>query len=141
MDRNHPRKNTFELSQAIQSYLSRLANLAEYPVAYEQGDNLSALLKAMDFHIDLSDMPACEALYEQMALLNSAAKHQLFVLIHAKAYFLPDELEKLCQMAHYRKIPLLLLESHAYPPLPGEDMRIFDNDLCELHLDQSADIL
>ena len=129
-------KENFQLFQSIQEYLGKLAAQAEFPVAYETADNLSALLKAMDFRVDFSDLPTVEALYEHMALINSLLKDQCFVLIHAHAFFSEDELVQLIHMAHYRKIPLILLESHAYAPLESENIRLYDADLCELTLDE-----
>lgn len=134
-------KDTFNLSQTIQSYLGKLATLAEFPIAYEESENLTAILKAMDLHVDLSDLSAPEALYENMALIQSLSKNQCFVLLNAKAYFSSDELQKLYQMAHYRKINLLLMDSCAHIPLPSEEIRLFDADLCELHLDKSDELL
>ena len=129
-------QENFQLFQAIQTYLGKLAAQAEFPVAYETAENLSALLKAWDFHVDFSDLPAAEALYEHMALINGLLKNQCFVLIHAHAFFSMEELNQLISMAHYRKIPLFLLESHAYAPLETEKIRLYDADLCELTLEE-----
>lgn len=115
--------------------MGKLAALADYPVAFEQSENLPALLKAMDFRADLSGLSACEALLEQMTLLHGLAKDQCFVLVNAKAFFSAAELEKLYKMALYRKLCLLLLEPRAGTILPGEQIRLFDEDLCELTLD------
>ena len=40
----------------------KLAALADFPVGYEQSENLQEVLKAMDFHVDLSDLESHEAL-------------------------------------------------------------------------------
>ena len=126
---------TLQFSRAVQEYMGKLAALADYPVAFEQSENLPALLKAMDFRADLSGLSACEALLEQMTLLHGLAKDQCFVLVNAKAFFSAAELEKLYKMARYRKLCLLLLEPRAGTILPGEQVRLFDEDLCELTLD------
>ena len=45
-------------------------------------------------------------------------------------------------MAQYHKLHLLLLEARApEPPLPEEELRLFDRDLCELTLDSPDEIL
>ena len=45
-------------------------------------------------------------------------------------------------MAQYHKLHLLLLEARALePPLPEEELRLFDWDLCELTLDSPDEIL
>ena len=67
--------------------------------------------------------------------LHGLAKDQCFVLVNAKAFFSAAELEKLYKMARYRKLCLLLLEPRAGTTLPGEEIRLFDEDLCELTLD------
>ena len=95
----------------------------------------------MEFRVDLSDLPAFEALYERMALIDGLAKHQCFVLVNARAYFSAEELTKLYAMARYRKLALLMIESHISSPLPGEDIRLFDADLCELTLDSEDEIV
>ena len=95
----------------------------------------------MEFRIDLSDLPICEALYERMAFIDGLAKHQCFALVNARAYFSAEELKKLYAMARYRKLTLLMIESHINAPLPDEDIRLFDADLCELTLDSSDEIV
>ena len=127
-------KESFELGQSIQAYLGKLATIADFPVSYEQTENLSALLKAMDFHVDFNGLSVCEAVYEHIAALNGLLKSQCFVLIHAHEYFSSEELISLYNMAHYRKIPLLLLESHLHEALEMEEIRLFDKDMCELTL-------
>ena len=86
-------EETFRLSQAMQEYLARLAMLAEKPVAYEQSENLSALLKAMDFRVDLSGLSPCEALFEQLALAQRCMKNPCMALIHARTYFSSAEMQ------------------------------------------------
>lgn len=131
---------TFHLTQVIQGYLGKLATLAGFPVAFEQSESLSTLLKAMDFRVDLSDLSLCEALYERMALIDTLSKDQCFVLVNAKAYFLSEELQKLYDMLRYRKLNVLFVEPRAGSVLPGEDIRLFDEDLCELTLDSEDKI-
>lgn len=128
-------------TRIIQEYLGKLANLADYPVEYDHSENLPALLKTMDFRVDLGGLPACEALYEQLALLNRISKDQCYVLVNAKSYFNSDELAQLYQMTQYQKINMLMLENHASDPIyPFEDVLLFDSDMCELHLDSSDEI-
>lgn len=133
---------TFQLSLIIQEYFGKLATLAEYPVAYEQSENLAALLKAMEFRIDLQDLPACEALFEHMALIHRLSKNQCFVLINARCFFSANELLQLYKMAQYQKMNLMLLESHAFEPLKEiEEVILFDEDLCELNLDPHSEMI
>lgn len=135
-------QETYQLSLAVQEYLGRLATLAEYPVTYEQSENLAALLKAMEFRIDLEGLTACEALYEQLALLHRLGRDQCLVLINAHAFFGAEELSKLYSMAQYQKMNLMLLESRAaLRPMPPEDVMLFDEDLCELSLDLQEEML
>lgn len=126
-------EETFRLSAQLQEYLGKLAALADYPVAYEQSENLLPLLKAMEFRVDLEDLPPHETLYEYLSLLDRLLKDQCFVLVQAKTYFSEQELLQLYSMAQYRKWNLLLLEAHAAPRrLDGEVHRLYDADLCEL---------
>lgn len=126
-------EENFRLSVQLQEYLAKLAALADYPVAYEQSENLLALLKTMDFRVDLEGLPPHETLYEYLSLLDRLLKEQCFVLVQAKAYFSEQELLQLYSMAQYRKWNLLLLESHTQPRrLEGERHRLYDADLCEL---------
>lgn len=134
-------RETCQFTMILQEYLGKLANLADYPVEYDRSENLPALLKAMDFRVDLGGLPECEALFEQLALLNRLSKDQCFVLVNAKSYFNSDELAQIYQMTQYQKMNLLMLENHASDPIhPFENMILFDSDMCELHLDSSDEI-
>lgn len=133
---------TAQLSLAVQRYLGRLCELADFPVGYDRSENIAALLKAMNFGVDLGHLDAEEALYERISLNNLAVRHLCMVLVHAKAYFSPDELSRLYRMARYRKWNLLLLESHPYPErLEGKEHLLFDRDLCELRLENGDKFL
>ncbi len=133
--------DTYQLSWTIQNYLGKLASLADYPVAYEQSENLSVLLKAMEFRVDLEGLPAYEALYEQIMLIHRTTKNQCFVLVNAKSFFSEKELIQLYKMVQYQKINLMLLESHAHKPLyPFEAITLFDEEMCELTLDSHENI-
>jgi len=103
---------TLHLSMEVQQYLGKLAAQTEYPIRYEETENLAAILKAMDVQIDFSGLTACEALYEHLAAYNRLMKHQCFVLVHAKSCFSEEELGKLYEMALYEKWKLMLLEAH-----------------------------
>lgn len=129
--------DTQHFALEVQRYLGKLATLADYPVTYEQSDNLVEILKAMGFCVELRGVPAHEALYEHISLCHRVMKNPCFVLVHAKAFFSSDELRQLYDMAGYRKWNLLLLESHQYSErLDGEEHRLIDDDLCELVLDK-----
>lgn len=95
----------------------------------------------MEFRVDFSNLDPCEALFEHISLIHSLLKNQCFVLIHAHAFFSDEELSALFRMAHYQKIPLLLMESHAYDALETEQTRLYDADLCELMLEERSDIV
>lgn len=134
-------QETCQFSLVLQEYLGKLANLAESPVDYDHSENLPALLKAMDFRIDIGGLPPCEVLYEQLALLHRLSKDQCFALVNAKSFFSCEELAQLYQMTQYQKMHLFMLESHASDPIcPFENVILFDADLCELHLDSLDEI-
>ena len=115
--------------------MSKLVNLADFPAAYEESENTMEILKAMDFHVDLEGLRANEAIYEQMNLVESVSKNQLYVLVNAKTFLSEEELGQLYQMVTYRKMRLLMLESgNPYRMDEFESVTIFDKDLCEIKL-------
>ena len=126
----------FLLHKQLQNYLGSLAALADYPVAYDESENLTGLLKAMEFRVDLQDLNAPEALAEHIGLYHRLLKNQCFVLIHAKQFFTVKELQQLYTLAQYQKWNLLLVESSSCKSrLYDEAHTLFDTDLCELTLD------
>ena len=135
-------EEALRLSRQLQEYLSKLALLSDAPVAYEQSENLPSLLKAMDFRVDLSGLTPCEALLEQLLLAQRFLKEPCIGLIHARTYFSAEEMRQLYASALYHKLHLMLLEARApEPPLPDEELRLYDRDLCELTLDSPDEIL
>lgn len=88
-------KEIHNLSFEIRLFLSKFANLADFPASYDDTENLSELLKAFNFHVETENLPACEALYEQMNIIHQLYDKQVFVLANAKAYFAEEELRKL----------------------------------------------
>ena len=111
-------------------------------VIYEESENVSEILKAMNFRVDLEGLSAHEAIYEQMNLIETVSKNQLYVLVNAKAFFSMEELRQLYDMAAYRKMRLLLMEaSVSYIIKDYEAVTVFDNDLCEIKLAKEEDIV
>lgn len=130
-------KETADLTGQIQQYFARLILLSEFPVEYEHGENLSALLKAMDIRVDLEDLSVPEALCEHISLYHQLMGRGCVVLVRVKDLMTPDELRRFYQMAGYQKWNLLLLEAHGQEErLPEEQHRLFDRDLCELILEK-----
>ena len=130
-------KETYDLSLAIQQYLGKLATLVDSPMEYEESNNLAAILKAMDVHVNLEGLSFSEALYEHLSLHHRLLKNQCLVLIQARSILSKDELMKLYKMASYEKWNLLLLESTLHEKINEfEKYRLFDHDLCELILEE-----
>lgn len=131
-------EETAKLVMGIRQYLGKLATIVDYPVAYEESENLAELLKAMGFQVSFEGLPIPEALCEYLALHHQLLKDQCFVLVDAKRFFSVQELEQLYQIAFYQKWNLLLMESgDASTKLAGEIWRLYDADLCELKIEES----
>lgn len=129
------------LTMEIRKFLSVLAACAEFPAAYEESENIQEILKAMNFHVDLEGLPAHEAVYEQMSLMESVSKNQLYVLVNAKSFFSEQELRQLYQMTTYRKMRLFMLEAQETKRITDfETVTVFDRDLCEIKLAEEGEI-
>lgn len=130
---------TDEFQQGAVRFLETVARHVEYPVSFSGGEYAVSLLKALKFQPVLDGEGPLERVIQYLELYHGLMKRQCFVLVEAHSYFTADELRSLFCMAAYRKCPLLLLEHHRPASLEGEDIRLIDEQMCELHLDTEED--
>ena len=129
---------SMQVMSEINQFLGAIAGAVEIPTEFDDGDKLIPLLKASGFRISLNDLSPVEALEEYLSVYSSFLKDPCFVLIDAKAFFSEEELQRLYQMALYKKWRLLLLESTSRETvLPEENVCLIDKDLCLLRLNGS----
>lgn len=128
-------QETVSLLESLNRYLSELALKIDFPVSFEQGDYLSAILKNVGFQLSLDGLTEMEALIEHIGIYENLLQIKCFVLIGAKEYFTTEELEKLYEMAFYRKWNLMLLEASKRDALAHEYHILIDSDLCEIRLE------
>lgn len=131
-------EKTDHVQRVIADYLEIVAAAVECPVTFSAGEYVLPLLKALKCQPALDGEGLLERLIQYLEIYHMLMKHQCFVLVGAHAYFSREELAELYRMAGYQKWRLLLLEPYMTDPLPGEEIRLLDQDLCELRLESGG---
>ena len=123
---------TESLFQNLRTWLGRLSMCVDFPTSFREQEDVAALLKAFAFGVDLTGLSPCEALIERLSIASQLLGDLCLVLVQAKRWFTPEEMDQIYRTARYQKWRLLLVESQAGERRLGEEHLLLDQDLCEL---------
>lgn len=119
-----------ETRRVIQQYMENLLDRMPYSMDYNGDIGIPDLVKVVDVHIDSEANSFAEKIAEYMKLVADICQIKLLVFCNLKSYLSDDELIALYQEANYKKINILMLESHMRTPLTNEKTTIIDKDNC-----------
>lgn len=120
----------YESAAAIEAFAYELDAVSEYAIQYDTNITVQGLLKFLNVKLAEEDQTYPETLSDYLKLVSDLLNIRLIVFVHLKSYLGKEELIQLYQMANYRKIFLLLLESREYEMLEYEHRYIIDSDMC-----------
>jgi len=120
------------LYEKINEMLSTLIFRTDVEATYQELNDISALLKLYDLRPDTTDCSLPEKLLMYMELAEKYLKKKLFILFHLHDALTSKELQDFIRDVVYRKLCVLLVETHDVPTCEGERKRIIDKDLCEI---------
>jgi len=126
-----------EKSQKILSAINELGNdilfRLDFDGTFTELNDLSGVLKLLNFSVDYENMTPYERILEYMNLHTLFFHKKLFILVNFKSYFTLEEQRNFLRHLQYKKLNVLLLESTCREKIdPDELLRIIDNDLCEI---------
>ena len=124
-------------SKEILSAINKLANdilfRLDFDGTFTELNDLSGVLKLLNFSVDAENMTPYERILEYMNLQTLFFHKKLFVLVNFKSYFTLEEQRAFLKHLQYKKLDVLLLESTCQERISSdEQLRIIDNDLCEI---------
>ena len=123
-------QRTGELLGDIECYLLDLAE--DLPLEIDCPRlAIGSLIKAASPEIDERDKDPLERIFAYMELVRELDRDRLFVMIHMRAYFSDEEMERFVESACLHDFKVLLLESSAFPLLKNTKRHTVDADLCE----------
>lgn len=124
---------TMELNSAISSYLTALTDLEGFNVIHEEEGDLSNIFKAFDLRFADEAVSLSEKIIEYIGVCSEFAGKNIFIFVNLKSFVSEEDLEKIYEFSFYKKINLILFESHADDsPNEYDFVRIIDRDLCEV---------
>ena len=123
-----------QIFSEITQFTVRITEAIDYPIAYSDEIDISALFKLMEIKIDVQDEELTGQVIDYIKLMNRLLGYQVFVFVNLSAYLDSYELEQLYEVAMYLKMHLLMIESHV-DILRGKDEKIYiiDKDGCEIY--------
>lgn len=117
----------------INMLASRILMRLDFDAKFTELNDLSAVLKLLNFAVNVDDMSPLEQLEEYMNLYASYFKRKLFILVNFKDYFSEEEQKAFLKYLQYKKLNVLLLERHCHEKISDDEvLRIIDKDLCEI---------
>ena len=126
-----------ERSRKLLAAINELGNdillRLDFEGTFTELNDLSGVLKLLNFSVDAENMTPYERILEYMNLQTLFFHKKLFVLVNFKSYFTLEEQRDFLRYLQYKKLNVLLLESSCRERInPDEVLRIIDNDLCEI---------
>lgn len=132
---------TIDLLSHLQKYLATLIEQFDYPLMLEQDSDIAAILKACGPKLQFRTGTLAENLLDYMEVCRDLGKVTCFVLVNCKDYFAQETLRQFYEGILYRKLNVLLLESEQRGKIREiEEIRLIDEEFCELYLAEQAEI-
>ena len=129
---------TTEALEKLYGYIAMLCERFDHPLTFSQEMDMAPILKACGVRLDLEDGELGENLLDYLTACQALCAVECFVLVDLKAYLSAQELDLFYQAVQYRKLNVLVLESHTSVVWhPCEQVRLLDEDLCELALEKT----
>lgn len=118
----------------INEYLSKIVQYCDYPLYYNSNIDLISIFKSCDLKIDISNSNILEEIVNYILLYKNIFNVELFVFVNLKCVLSKTQLLELYKTILYQKINILLIESNVKDVLKQyENLRIIDNDMCEIY--------
>ena len=118
----------------INEYLSKIVQYCDYPLHYNSNIDLINIFKSCDLKIDISNSNILEESVNYILLYKNIFNVELFVFVNLKCVLSKAQLLELYKTILYQKINILLIESNVKDVLKQyENLRIIDNDMCEIY--------
>lgn len=118
----------------INEYLSKIVQYCDYPLHYNSNIDLINIFKSCDLKIDISNSNILEEIVNYILLYKNIFNVELFVFVNLKCVLSKAQLLELYKTILYQKINILLIESNVKDVLKQyENLRIIDNDMCEIY--------
>ena len=114
---------------SLQKIFEEVSEKLDYPVAYDENLDFSAILKAFDFRFDDTSFenPLSRTL-QYMKLSRDLLGTKIFFLVRMKDWFPVEKLRAFYENVLYSKIQLILVERHSYERTEEERNYVIDKD-------------
>ncbi len=124
---------TNELEGEILSFIDNLLQGYDYPLYCGDEVALPSILKDLQVSIDIESLTLLEHLQNYVEIVSNLFGKRLFVFLNLKSFLSKEDLQHFYQFCIYEKIHILLIEPmERVPRIFCENIRIIDNDLCEI---------
>lgn len=124
---------TMDIAGRISEYLLNIIQDLPCGVIFDENIDLSQLFKSVALRIDTDSKNILEKLCDYIEVMNEFCKTELFVFSNLKSYLNSEELIQFYKFCEYKKVYLLLVENVVRERLEMENVKIIDNDLCEIY--------
>lgn len=115
----------------INEVAANVAAALDFDASYTPLGDLGGVLKLFGFRMDVDELTLPERLAEYVGFLHACCGRRLFVILNLHTVLNGDELAEFIKLAEYKKIHILFVDGKV-GSVGGENVRIIDNDLCEI---------
>lgn len=123
---------TLEMLSKINEYLLTITNSLPCEINFDENIELGVLFKGVSLRVDMYDGSLLDKLCNYIEMMNEFCKVEVFIFINLKSFFNVQELAEFYKFVNYKKINVLLVENVCRDSIDGENIKIIDNDLCEI---------
>ena len=124
---------TAEIFEKLNALAGEIITSVNYEITYSSPEDISGIIKVLNFSIDSESLNLPEKLFEYIKLCRDFFGKKLFVVVNIKSCLSSEELILFCKSICYEKFDVLFLESFQRDFADEhEKVRIIDADLCEI---------
>ena len=122
-----------ELLNKINEVGASIVSSLNFEVNYMPISDFNGILKLLGFYIETENLSLPEKIMEYIGFLNLYCGKKLFIILNLKSALTQEEFFEFVKLLRYKKINILLIENQKGEIVEeNENVRIIDNDLCEI---------
>lgn len=134
-DEGHYEKS-MELFSRVHLYVQELIVASGASATCMKEFDLVDNFKSMGLRFEFGSVSLLDRICDYITTCRDYGKVSLFIFVNLRSFISLSDISELKKFIEYNKIPLLLLEVSAFDYKVGDNIKLIDQDLCEINFSE-----
>lgn len=124
-----------ESEAILRTIVADVSDSLPFEISLELDVDSTKILKMIDLSLLDDSDSLIQRILNYVRMSKMFLKTDLFIMVNLTSFINLADLLELYKMLDYLKIDCLLIENRVHPGLKGEEVTLFDKDMCEIRYD------